>query len=208
MQRFVATVGALMALVHFGHAAAAAQEATPAAGDPPPLPGQIAEATREFRSSGARADGASAFRFSVGQFVDATSAEAAVPAVVERIVTQTTMTARESANVPGFGDETLVFGGPIASGAATLETVVVLVRDGHYLHVWLGAGLAADPLPDLVAVGERVFARPAPVDVTPATGDVVAQWMLVLVQGLNDLPPGFVMSKEATEVEEVATPAA
>ncbi len=81
----------------------------------------------------------------------------------------TPLTARAITGAPAFGDETLLFDGPIASGGTTLETVIVLVRDGRYVHIWLTVGLAVDPSPDVIAVGERVFTRPAPVEAPPAS---------------------------------------
>ena len=205
MERAFGVFVAVLATAAFGLGSVAAQEATPAASDPPPLPGQSAEAEREFRTSGAR-DGALAFRFGVGEFVDAASAAAALPAVVERIRAQPNLAALRPATAPAFGDEAHAFAGPVPSGETTLETVILIVRADRYLYLWIASGLASDPFPDLIAVAERVFARPAPADASPAPGDGTAPWLLGRLPTLNDLPAGFVMSKEASEVEAVATP--
>ena len=161
MERAFGVFVAVLATAAFGLGSVAAQEATPAASDPPPLPGQSAEAEREFRTSGAR-DGALAFRFGVGEFVDAASAAAALPAVVERIRAQPNLAALRPATAPAFGDEAHAFAGPVPSGETTLETVILIVRADRYLYLWIASGLASDPFPDLIAVAERVFARPAP----------------------------------------------
>ena len=199
----------------------AAQGGTPAAtpvGEPPPLPGQVAEAEREFSVRGTRPGGALAFRFGVAEFASLETAIAALPVVVDRIAAEQTMADLEQGTVGRIGDETLLFEGPVPGSGVVLDTAILLVRDGRYVHLWIGAALDADPVPDLLAVADRVLPDSSAAGGTPGAtpagtpnGAPNPEALLDRLPTINDLPEGFVMSSEGSELENVeasGTPAA
>lgn len=188
-------------------------EATPDENELPPLPGQIAEAEREYRATEGRLTGTAQLLFGVGEFDTEEAAAAGIPALAERIRTDPDTANVPEVGGPTFGDESLAFSGEVDLDGTDVFVAYLAFRDGRFVHAWLGASLDADPLPDLLSLAERTMGGPGtPAAGTPESGTPDPISLLDRLPGLTDLPPGFVLVDESLETYNgaatpVATPA-
>ena len=168
---------------------------TPPAADPAEtqaLPGLVAYAERLFVASGTRFVGTAAFRFGVLEFRSEELAAASFPGVVAQVRNAPGLIGAREASAPRVAQQSVALAGDLHrddSGAgASVDVAYLLFRDGRFVHVWAGAGLAADPLPELVDLAGAVLGRPED-----------GGGLLDRLPTLQELPTGFVLEGEAAE---------
>ena len=166
--------------------------------EPSPFVGQTGEAARTYRARGARFEGPVLFVFAVVAFETAADAEAAFPAVLARIGTEPETARLSPVSEPPLGDEAVAFGGASTRDGFTVTMAALVVREDRFVHAWRVAGLAADPLPDLVAVAERVIGA-ADDEGTPAPGTPDPEDLGDRLPDEDDLPSGFALDEESGE---------
>lgn len=184
----------------------AVAETTRVAGEPAPFVGQTGEATRSFRARGARLEGPILFVFAVVELETGEDAEAAFMVVQDGIGSDPDTAGLSRVDEPSLGDEAAAFGGASSRDGFTVTMAVLVVRADRFVHTWRAAGLATDPLPDLLAVAERGFEAAAGTEGTPeATPD--PDDLLDRLPDEDDLPSGFTLEFEeerggSTEADE------
>jgi hypothetical protein len=184
---------------------AVAQEATPSATPDLPAGGVLATARREFIRTGTHLVGTGNFSFIVAEFDTEAHAEAAIPAVIERMTNdpKNGLENLERTSTMTFRDVTRAYTGKVEFDGAAFDAALLIVRDGPIVHVWLAGGPNADPLFDLYAIANTTFSERAGEVGTPSVGNLEA-----LLPTLDDLPPGFVLEREESFTFGQATAAA
>ncbi len=177
---------------------AAAQSATPAAGQPR-QPGDLGAASREFNALSALQPGTLDFQFRVALFDSTEHAHDALGVVGPALRSGRDLTNLTEQPLAGIADEAIGFTGQVTQGATVFRFAVLVVRDGVYDHAWTAAAIDGDPLGDLLAIARRRFggAGAPPAVATPLEG---IGGLLDRLPTLADLPsPNFRLIDEHTE---------
>jgi hypothetical protein len=184
MGRALAPLSVLV-LVLLAALPAAAQDASPS----PATTGELASATREYRAAGNRLTGIIDVAFRVGEFATAADAHTALLQIGPAVLGQPGYDRLRPAPAPAVADESLAFAGPVTQNGVTIKLAVLLVRDGREVHTWTAAGFYDDPLPALLALAERWFARAGTPVASPAA-TIQPQDLLARLPTAEDLPAG------------------
>ena len=160
----------------------------------PTLPGEIRSARELFR----RIDGDASLHFRAFEFDSKENASAALPLIVDEIVTSTEDSWRGELNLAptsarALGDESFVLSGMVRSrdGYADAAIVLAVVRSGHL--VWIGKSTAIDDsfeLEDVMVTLETIVGRSPTASVELVDGKWVGGAFAMLPQ-LSDMPEGY-----------------
>ena len=161
------------------------------------MPGALALAQRDYRAE--RLVGTIVLSFVVVEFDTAEHAEAAVRPVVKSFQSDTGLRDLAPTSVPTIRDSTVAYTGDGTAEGRTFGVAVLAVRDDRHLHAWIGVGLGASPLSDLLTVAERVFAARPTTEATPGAAGLRAR-----LPDRADLPPGFTLESEDAEDADAA----
>ena len=152
------------------------------------LPLVLDGAARIYVASGTRLIGTSLFAFWVWHTTNEADAQSVTSDVERLVLADSLFGTLRPASAPAIRDETRAFGGQIQDSDGTeFDDAVLVIREGRFVHVWAGAGLVADPLPELVEIAGRVWAGSDPPDNAP---------LLDRLPDLGDLPRGFILDDE------------
>ena len=151
------------------------------------FPNVLASAKRAYVAAGTRESGTLAFGFGVWETTDEFVARALLEQAENALHEQELFAGLRRASAPPIRDDSLALAGRAEGESGEFDAAILLVRDRCFVHVWFGAGLAADPLPELVEIAERLWSGPALPDDAP---------LPARLPGLDDLPPGFVLEDE------------
>ena len=154
------------------------------------FPNVLASAKRAYVAAGTRERGTLAFGFGVWETTDEFVARALLEQAENAFLAQETFAGLRRASAPPLRDDSLALAGRATGEAGAFDAAILLVRDRCFVHVWFGAGLAADPLPELVAVAGRLWSGPALPDDAP---------LVERLPDLEHLPPGFVLEDEEVQ---------
>lgn len=175
----------------------------------------LAAAMRQFQTTGLSLDGPVAIGAYVAVYDDSEWATKDLPLVVEKLRDDVVRDASDQfqpASTPDLGDEQLAYAGPIMAGDTPAQAAIVGWREGNRVYALVGIGLAGDMLTPLFDLGEAVSGRSLPsTDIKKATSptQMSTGGVYELLLSLDDLPPGWVFSKEQNllDVRAAASPA-
>ena len=173
--------------------------------EPETLPGQEAGARREFRADGPRLAGIVLLEVEVAEFDGRREAGRGFEAAVERVGEDEDTGQLGRVAGPAVGDETAAFAGSFSRDGFTVAVAVVVIRDDRFVHAWTASGLTDNPLPELLAVAERVIDGTGVEDdgeATPGTATREAKKLLRLLPGAGDLGPGYELVAESVGTED------
>ena len=103
------------------------------------------------------------------------------------------LTEREELSSPDLGADRIAETFDIESDGVTINTTTVRAYDGRTLHMWLAAGLP-DPSVELLELVEQLMTFEPEGE---SDEDIYA-----LLPELQDMPPGFTLSKEEIRRDE------
>ena len=161
-RNLLASAFAAMAVV--GVAGGAATAAAPAA-TPDPMEEPVAQATRRYVPDNFRLADIVGIQFAVHEMADEAAAEEALLEFEKALFDDPEFEGFRATSVETFADATVAYtdstvadgGTPSADDLDNTAIVVLVIRDGRFGHVWLAGALGTDPLPELLAVADKVF---------------------------------------------------
>lgn len=174
--------------------------ACPAAAQDLVVEGLLGGSAREFQAS-EMGDGTIYLSFAVIEFDSVAHAEDGIyPFSRDTLdmLTASGLTLSPSTTVaPDVRESTLAWKGTMLIEGYTLDTAILLFRDGRYLHIWTawGQGFAPNPLLDLATIAEQFYRDKLPLYERDGAAN-----RLDMVPALSDLPPGFVLSSETKDL--------
>lgn len=176
------------------------QWSSPVAAQDLAVEGLLGGSSREFQAS-EMGDGTIYLSFAVIEFDSVAHAEDGIyPFSRDTLDTLTAsgLTLSSSTTVaPDVRESTLAWKGTTLIEGYTLDTAILLFRDGRYLHIWIAwaQGFAPNPLLDLATIAEQFYRDKLPLYERDGAAN-----RLDMVPAVSDLPPGFVLSSETKDL--------
>ena len=163
--------------------------------------GLVATVEREYETDSLRVDGAIVFDLVTYVYEsDENAADAFKESdgyydffVAQAALEGGSLTEREELSSPDLGADRIAETFDIESDGVTINTTTFRAYDGRTLHMWLAAGLA-DPSVELLELVEQLMTFEPEGE---SDEDIYA-----LLPELQDMPPGFTLSKEEIRRDE------